>query len=276
MTLTSSSQQTETTTASFVDSLHFKRGPRGKLGRFFLDAEARLAEHGITLRRASFADLLDVHLANTDSWRALVECFDVRLRTVDPDTSACFIGYDMAGIPVTCIAVKAEDLGQRTVRSAFEDLSFLYGENADAWRDRVTVRLPAEAAGRLRGHVVYPGAFWVHPSRRGGGFGYILPEIARFYALSLWPCDYEIGIASFALRRPDVQRYSHFQHIEDSYIIAEGPRVIYQGMFLWSEPAYLYERLDRHVRLGLAPDGRAASTKSMDKVGDQNLRRANG
>jgi hypothetical protein len=121
----------------------------------------------------------------------------------------------------------------------------------------------------------------VHPSRRGEGFGYILPEIVRYYALSQWTCDYEIGIASFALRRPDVQRYSHFQHHEDSYIIGEGTRMIYEGLFLWSHLEHVIERLDRHVRLGIEPDGRAQSTKSasaklVDKVGDQNLRRANG
>jgi hypothetical protein len=254
-----------------LDGLRIKREPRGLLGRFFLDAEARLAEHGITLRRADFGSLLELHLANKASWRALVECFDTRMCDIrDDDTNACFIGYDQAGVPVTCVAVKYGPLGQRTVREVFEDLSFLYGEKADAFRSTVRVRMPAESAGRLTGNVFYPGAFWVHPSRRGEGFGYILPEIARFYAMSQWPIDFEVAIASFALRREDIQRYTHCQHHEDSYIIETDAGVIYEGLFMWSTADYLHSRLDRHVRQGLAPDG------LVNKVGDQNARRSHG
>ena len=66
---------------AMLDELRIKREPRGQLGRFFLDAEARLAEHGITLRRADFASLLKLHLANKASWRSpLASGREVRAR----------------------------------------------------------------------------------------------------------------------------------------------------------------------------------------------------
>ncbi len=249
----------ETRRISFIDQIQLKVGPTKQIGRFFLDAERRLAEHGITVRQADFAELVDVHMTNKASWRALVECFDPRLRRVREE-AACFIGYDGSGVAVTTIAVVREQLGGTTVRDVFEDLSFFFGENAATWRDRVTCRVTAPAAGRLSGDVFYPGAFWVHPSRRGEGFGYILPELGRFYALSQWPCDFEIGVASYALRRPEVQRYSHFQHHEESFILRSPDRVMYEGMFLWSTLDHVYARLERHVRDGLAADGLARKT----------------
>ncbi len=270
MTITTAHVSNAASGGSFVDDLQLQREPRQKLGRLFLDAEARLAEHDITLRRASFADLVDLHVANKSSWRALAECFDPRVRTVRDDAAACFVGYDRGGVAVTSIAVVHEALGDRCVRDAFEDLTFWFGENANLRRAEITCRVPAESAGKLRGNVFYPGAFWVHPSRRGQGFGYILPEIARFYALSQWDCAYEIGVASIALRRPDVQRYSHFQHHEESFSLRSAETVMYEGLFLWSDMDHLHRRLDRHCRLGISADG------LVDKIRNQQPVRAYG
>jgi hypothetical protein len=47
--------------APFLQSFRIEYGPPGLLGRFFLNADQRLKERGVTLGFASFDELAEVH-----------------------------------------------------------------------------------------------------------------------------------------------------------------------------------------------------------------------
>ena len=99
--------------APFLNSFMVQHGPPGLLGRFFLSADSRLSERGITLRFISFDAYAELADRNADNWGSFNPMFDPRVSDV-PHGSMCLAGFDQRGVIKICACAKPIDASQKS------------------------------------------------------------------------------------------------------------------------------------------------------------------
>ena len=184
---------TATPRGSFVDELNLKHGPRAELGRFFLQAEQQLWQAGVTMRFATFDQLVDLNTQHFDSWYKLTHILDPRDNPAKPGEATCLIGYDANDQPMTSIAVRNLDLTNTTFKEEVESLRFFFGSSAGQMHGKHAARLTAPSAATQNEKAVYTGAYWLRPDFRQQSLSTIIPRIGRYYALTQWNADREIS-----------------------------------------------------------------------------------
>ena len=249
---------------SIIDQLQIRREPRALLGRYFLAAEAELAALGLTLKIMPVEELTRVHARFADSWNGLSAVLNTNYNPIPDDTAACLIAYDRDGVPAASHACRLIDLGDRNAKTAFEDLTCFFGEHAESMRARHRWIIDAPMAERITGSIIYTGAFWVRPDRRGSRIGHIIEDVSRFYAASQWSFDHEVTIGSKAFKNAEIQKRYHFAGCEpDVTIYVDGKAVMKDSVFMYTPIQHHLERLEgliqiaaRHTSHSKNPAGR--------------------
>jgi hypothetical protein len=242
--------------ASLLDDFAIRQEPRGQLFRYFIKAEQQLAERDVTVRRASFDDFIEIYDRHEDSFNGLTPVLDPRVAPIPDETAACFVGVDRHGDPVTTMAIRYVDLAGTPLKTAFEDLTFFYGQAASAWRERVACSIACPSATRIRSSVMWSGGFWVRPDRRHDGLASLMPDIGRYYGLSQWRPDCEISVGAPAFKSERVQRAYEFEHHEEGFSIRKDGALFFQGYLVWSSADHLKQRLGRLIDAGSGQMGR--------------------
>ena len=235
---------------ALLDQIKIKQEPRALLGRYFLMIDETLFRRKIVFRRSTFAELAAVYEEHHATWNGLAPVFDCRASVVPDESAVCFIGYDPTGLPMTTMAARYFDLRGRSIKAALEDLSFWYGADAATWRSRVSSKVECASAATITNRIFYPGGFWVRPDYRGTGLGYLIPDVARYYALSQWLVDHEVSVGARAFNRPEIQKCYNFERHENGFELWKDHKPMLHGLLLSSHVEHLYRRLESIVRSG--------------------------
>lgn len=252
--------------ASFLDEFTIRHEPRAALGRFFLRAEQALEEMGLRLSFGPFATLASLYEQHAGTWGELVPLFDARACTQPPETSACFLGRNAAGELVTAIAVRHYDLTGTTLKAEMESQRFFFpGAEVDAGGpDQISVTAPSAA--HITGSLSYSGAFWIRPDYRGRKLPWILPQIARNYAVSAWDIDCDLSVGKRGFLRPDVAAMYHYNHVEEAFHFERSGRIFYEGVLVMADRLQMDSDLARFAGTEMAPELILESGRTDDKV----------
>lgn len=192
----------------FLNAFRVHHGPPGLLGRFFLSAETRLQDRGITLQFISFDELLRLSQRNADNWGSLNPMFDPRTADITPG-SFCLAGYDKSGEIKICISAKPFDASQKSFAAIVNTGGFTSarGDNSDGLSETT---IETAFAYELHGMLGYAGAVWVHPSIRGDRLASIFVHILNSCMLTLWNPDCFLGsVPSTTVGTGLFQRYGY-------------------------------------------------------------------
>jgi hypothetical protein len=230
-----------------VDSLDFVQQPRDLFGRYFLAAERLAAARGVTLHRTPFQELARLYEAHADSWNNLTPVFDARDSVIPDESAVCVVGYDRRGEPTNAVASRLYDLGSRTLKDSFEDLSFWYGDRAPDYRGRVHCSITAPTAARITGRLLYVGAFWLRRDMRGTEFGVATQWLARFWGLSRWNFDHVLSVGAMAFTDPAIQRRYGYEVQEPAFAIEKDGKALLRGVFVSATRASVERDLAEHT-----------------------------
>lgn len=220
--------------SSFVDDLKLQHGPRDALGRFFLRAEEALENLGIRLSLGSFEELAALYGDHAATWGELVPLFDHRACEID-DRSLCLLGRDADGEIVTAIATRYFDLGGSSLKEEMESLRFFFPGRDTSAMAADDIRITAPSAARIDGALSYTGGFWVRPDHRGRQLPWILPQIARNYAVTAWNVPYDLSVGKRGFLRADVARMYHYNIVEEAFEFLREGRTHYEGVLVCAD-----------------------------------------
>ena len=208
----------------FLESFRVVHGPPGLLGRFFISADERLRERGMTLQFIPFDELTGLSKRNADSWGSFNPMFDPGFADI-PKGSMCLAAFDKHGSIKICICGKPFDA--RT--ESFADL-VNSGRFACIRRDRnvdqIETQITAPFAYELKGLLSYAGAVWVHPDERGDRYASIFVHIVNACMMTLWDPAHLLGsVPNTTMGTGLYQRYGYSHSISPLIITAAGKQV---------------------------------------------------
>jgi hypothetical protein len=221
---------------SFVDAIEIRHEPRAELGRYFLQAETEALQRGLTVSFITAMELATANDKNRSSWSSLIPVLDCRINTIKSDDIMCIGAFDADGMLVSCVAARRLDI-RHSVKSEMESLRFFYGNQAESKRQSDVFELTAPSGAWLRGSILYLGGLWVHPSARNQSLPVLMARIIRYAAVAHWDPDYEIGIATRAMLRPEVVRNHAFKAIEPGFVYRMNGEIKWEGIFFWTDRA---------------------------------------
>jgi hypothetical protein len=234
-----------TSPLSIIDQLQIRQEPRALLGRYFLAAEAELAALGLTLKIMPVKELTRVHAQFAESWNGLTPVLNTNYTAIPDDTAACLVAYDQHGVPAASHACRYIDLGERSAKEAFEELTCFFGAEAERFRASHVWNIDSPSAARIKGPIIYTGAFWVRRDHRGSRVGQIIQDVSRFYAASQWSFDHEVSIGSKAFRNPEIQQRYHFMvHEPEVTVYIDGKVAIQDAVFMYTPIQNHLDRLE--------------------------------
>lgn len=178
----------------FIEDLIIDHGPTELLGRLFLRVDSELRQRGITMRFASFQDLMDVNLANQDSWHPMFSTFNPGTCQITDDNGYCLLGYDNNGQVVTTQAGRLFDWTQTTMFDELAAMRVLYDDPDQDKRAGERIEVTAEKTKNIRGRCAFLGAIWVRPDFRRQSLPALMGRLSRAYALTRWNVDYTTAI----------------------------------------------------------------------------------
>lgn len=230
-----------------LEDLQIRFGPVPLLGRFFLLADTLLAKAGVTLVRASLAEVAATQAANINSWRMFPPMLDPRLSPIADAMSYALLGVNANGDVVCAQAGRIYDVGRRSFASIVADQSFFYGPQIPPAPGLPTAEITAPCAQTISGRFAYSGGLWVHPDYRGRHLTTLLPRFSRCFALAGWDTEFTVGMASeenFSSRL--VAAYG-YEKIERRFTIHNLASVPMSWAILWMNREDLISDLTRFV-----------------------------
>jgi hypothetical protein len=236
---------------SFLDSLNIRHEPRARLGRYFLLAEAAMQQRGLRVSFITPAELAETNTRHLASWGPLLPVVDCRINDLRPEDMICLGAYDSSGALVSCMAVRRMRI-DNVLKSEMESLAIFYGAAAPAKRATDQFEISAPAASSMRGIIAYLAALWVHPKERHGALSVAMSDLIRFVAIATWNPNFEATILTNKFLRPDIAEAYAFHATEPGFVYRRDGRVIWQGVFAWSDRAALHRTLEAKLA-GLEP-----------------------
>ena len=148
---------------SLIDSIEINHGPVGMLGRFFLLADQLITDVGITINRASLADLAGLQSAHKSSWALFPPMLDVRLSAIPEDMSYALVGRNAAGDIVCAQGGRIYSTGDRSLADIVQDQSFFYATGSIPLLNAPRIALSAPSASAVVASIPIPGIIPGHP-----------------------------------------------------------------------------------------------------------------
>jgi hypothetical protein len=218
--------------APFLDALQVVYGPPGLLGRFLLQVDRNLRDKGLTLDFGTFEEVVEVHLANKDSWPGYNPMFDPRIADVDPQHNLCLNVSDARGTIVATTAGKTWPGTHRSFKEIVES-GACYGLKNEPQFASTKFTIGAPSAHTVKGNLAYCGGIWVHPDVRGLRLPALLSRVVNACMLTLWNPDYIIGFVLPEVLGSDLHRRYGYENWEPSLIVTTAGVKTYEGIFLW-------------------------------------------
>lgn len=214
-----------TQTGDILGQVQVRHGPPEVIGRVLLQGYDAARSHGLSLRLATFDELVAVNAANRESWVPLVPMFDPRDSALGAEDSLCLFGVTDAGQVVATQALRLFDWQQTTLAEEVVSLRFSYRDPAAALARGERCSVTAPSAHAIRGRIAFSGATWYHPSFRGRGLLHFIPRVARAIALTSWNMDMLIALQAARIAEKGVIARSGFVHLEGVIRFENSPAV---------------------------------------------------
>lgn len=213
--------RTPRTGVPFLEAFRVHYGPPGLLGRFFLSADNRLRDRGITLKFISFDDLVTLSEKNAANWGSFNPMFDPRVADI-PEGSLCLAGFDRKGDIKICICAKPFDATTQSFADVVNAGGFT-AVRAEQNKDQIETTIDAPFAYELRGLLGYVGALWVHPDARGDRFASIFGYIINSCLVTLWNPSHLLGsVQQKVVGTGLFQRYGYNHSMSSLLVTAAG------------------------------------------------------
>ena len=215
----------------FLEAFRVQHGPPGLLGRFFLSADTRLRERGLTLRFISLEDLQAVRRANSANWGSTNPMFDPQMAEISPGTM-CLAGYDKLGVVQACICAKPFDAASRSLAAVFNTGGF-FSIRPDLNVNRLATSLDVAAAEQMFGLVGYCAAVWVSPAWRGGRLAAMFANLMYACIYTLWNPSYVIGFVPLAKQGSALHQRYNLPHASPRMRVTSGDTVLDELVLIW-------------------------------------------
>ena len=202
-----------------LDGLQVQYGPVTLLGRFFLLADALLANAGVTLFRTSLAEAAATQAANADSWHMFPPMLDSRLSSIPSEFSYGLLGRNDRGEVVCAQGGRVYDVPGRSFADLVLDQSFFFGAEIPPAPGFPTASVTAPSASMVKGRFVYSGGLWIHPDYRGKHLAGVLPRLSRCYALAMWDTEFTVGMVREDNAIPKLLAAYGYNRIEPRFTI---------------------------------------------------------
>jgi len=180
----------------FIEEVIIDHGPTELLGRLFLRVDSELRQRGITMRFASFHDLLEVNRAHQDSWHPMFSSFDPETCQLDDTNGYCLLGYDKDGQVATTQVGRLFDWSNTTMFDELASMRVLYDDPERDKREGERITVTAEKTKKISGRCAFLGAIWVRPDFRRKSLPALMGRLSRAYALTRWNVDYTTAIVT--------------------------------------------------------------------------------
>ena len=229
----------------FLEAFKVHYGPPGLLGRFFLSADTRLKERGITLQFITMEELVILSRDNADNWGSPNPMFDPSFADISPGTM-CLVGIDTTGVIRTCIAAKPIDSSAQTFGSVIDAGGFLSlkpGCNVENLQTTINAPFALEK----RGLVAFCGLVWVHPEARGLRLPSIFAHLMFACVLTLWNPDYLIGFVNHATYDSALNHRYYMSHGEEAMTITRNGEFLVKLVLLWTSAEQSLAGLGRYL-----------------------------
>ena len=249
---------------SLIDSIEINHGPVGMLGRFFLLADQLITDVGITINRASLADLAGLQSAHKSSWALFPPMLDVRLSAIPEDMSYALVGRNAAGDIVCAQGGRIYSTGDRSLADIVQDQSFFYATGSIPLPDAPRIALSAPSASVITGTFVYSGALWVRPDYRGQRLSRLLPRLSRAFALAHWNTRFTIALVSEQIAKSSLFEMYGYQKIEPKFSISGLMAQDMVGSLMWMDADELTDDLARFLALERAQVDAAIANSSAE------------
>jgi len=229
----------------FLQAFRLQHGPPGLLGRFFISADTRLKERGLTLRFVTFETLVDLHERNAEKWGFFNPMFDPRCSVIPPG-AMCLAGFDTAGEIRVCICGKPFDARRRSF-SEIVDCGGLFALKPGPHTPNLGTRIDAPVARELRGLVAYCASIWVHPDRRGDRLASIFVNLMNACMLTLWNPDYVIGFVPVATRGTGLHQRYNFPHASPALHVTRDGKPAFDQILIWQDASEALDGVARYL-----------------------------
>ena len=249
---------------SLIDSIEINHGPVGMLGRFFLLADQLITDLGITINRASLADLAGLQSAHKSSWALFPPMLDVRLSAIPEDMSYALVGRNAAGDIVCAQGGRIYSTGDRSLADIVQDQSFFYATGSIPLLNAPRIALSAPSASVITGTFVYSGALWVRPDYRGQRLSRLLPRLSRAFALAHWNTRFTIALVSEQIAKSSLFEMYGYQKIEPKFSISGLMAQDMVGSLMWMDVDELTDDLARFLALERAQVDAAIANSSAE------------
>ena len=229
----------------FLEAFKVHYGPPGLLGRFFLSADTRLKERGITLQFITMEELVVLSRDNADNWGSVNVMFDPYQALISPG-SMCLVGIDQKGVIRTCVCAKPFDAISQSLASIINNgglLSLKSNHSAEGLRTRTDAPFALEK----RGLIGYCGVVWVHPEARGARFASIMANLMFACILTLWNPSYIIGTVNTSTKGTALHHRYNLPHAEESITVSKNGVPLVELVLLWTSALEATEALSRYL-----------------------------
>ena len=213
----------------FIDELVIKHGPEDLLARFFLKAADAAAQRGVYLEFGTFADLLQVNVANKDSWLPLTSTFREDLGGASDECGIVILGRNLAGEVVATQAVRRFDWHNTNFKVEAESLRIFYADpERDSARNESCI-VTAPSAPEISGCVALGGGIWYRPDYRALQLSQIITRIGRAYALAQWNYSWMIATITQNNLKTKFDRRAGYRDVEPASIVMRNSTTLPDG-----------------------------------------------
>ena len=231
----------------FISDPEIIYGPRELFARFFLLADKKLRERGVTVTIGTFDELLEVNSANRDTWLPLTPSFNVSYNTLSEDRSVCFIGRDKEGKPVATHAGRLFDWRESSFGEEAETLRLFYDVPNRHALPGESCQVSAERARAISGLISYTGGVWYQSDFRGRGLLYYMTRLMRAYTYGLWGVDYNVAMVGKSNVAKGLPQKMGHTDVEDGVHSRNSTHGDVDYHVTWSNPRQIFEQLTETI-----------------------------
>ncbi len=213
---------------------------------FFLVADERLRQNGISLSFVPFQEIVDAYQKNADNWGFFNPMFDPRVADVPDNGAMCVAGKNAAGEIVATSGGKLFDTSERSFRDIVDAGDF-FSVRPEHNVTKLETKLKSPTAEGFSGRIAYCGGIWVRPDYRGLNLPSLFATLINACMLTMWDPHTIIGFVRNEVIGTNLHDRYGFRHHEPSLVISQNGKVSIEATLLWMTAAETAESTARFL-----------------------------
>ena len=235
-----------------LDRVTLSYGPKRRLGRFFLIADAMARRIGCHIRiHEDASTLVKVNSYLQESWGPLGPMFDPDQSDISPQTAFWISVQNEEGNLVAAYATRFYQIGAAGLADELRSLRVHYANPGPHIANGVQCLVEDEAAAAAElivGRVSYGGAVWVTPQYRAAGLPYLLTRIGRHIAITQWDTEYAFTLLRADLASKGILIKYGVKHQCPTVRFINSYRGDFKTSLVWMDRAWMETELGEYVR----------------------------